>query len=63
LAKSSDSLEKRQLSKNGETGNCQRVRNILIAKEMRDCISALHCARYELFAKSSDVIENKEDDS
>jgi hypothetical protein len=41
LAKSSDSLEKRQLTENRETGNCTRVRNVLIAKEMTDLLSAL----------------------
>jgi hypothetical protein len=41
LAKSSDSLEKRQLSENRETGNCTRVRNVLIAKEMTYLLSTL----------------------
>jgi hypothetical protein len=63
LAKSSDSIEKRQLSENREAINCTRVRNVLIAKEMIGSLSALQCARCELFAKSADVIENKEDGS
>lgn len=60
LAKSSDSLEKRQFSENSEAGNCTRVRNLLITQGMIDSLSALQCERCELFVKSSDVIENKE---
>jgi hypothetical protein len=36
---------------------------VLIAKGIIDSLSALQCARSELFAKSSNVIENKEDGS
>jgi hypothetical protein len=59
LAKSSDLLEKRQLSENRETGNCTRVRKLLIMNGMVKILRALECERCELFAKSSDVIENK----
>jgi len=35
--------------------------NLLIVKDFLYLLSALECAKCELFAKSSDIIEKKED--
>jgi hypothetical protein len=59
VAKSSDLLETKTLRRNKTAKNDARVRNILIIKAMGDSLSALECAKCELFAKSSDMIENK----
>jgi hypothetical protein len=57
--KSSDLVDKKTLRENKEAMNDTRVRNLLIANEMRNPLSALECAMSKLFAKSSDVPENK----
>jgi hypothetical protein len=54
-------LDKKTLSKDKEAKNDTRVRKILIAKKMTNLVSTVECARCELFAKSSDILENKGD--
>jgi hypothetical protein len=61
LAKSSDLPEKKTLRKDKEAKNGARVRKMLIAKKMTNLVSTVECARYELFAKSPDILENKGD--
>jgi hypothetical protein len=59
LAKSSDLFETKTLRENKEATNDTRVRKVLIIKGMGGSLSALECAKSELFPKSSDMIENK----
>jgi hypothetical protein len=52
LVKSSDLPDTNTLSENKVERNDIRVRNVLIANEMSDLLSALECARCELLAMS-----------
>jgi hypothetical protein len=61
LAKSSDLPDNKTLRENKEAKNSTKVRNVLIANEMSDPLSAVECARFELIAMSSDIAENKGD--
>ena len=54
-------FETKTLRENKEVTNDTRVRKILIAKKMTNLLSTVECRRCELFAKSSDILENKGD--
>lgn len=59
--KSSDLLENTVFSENKEGENCTRVSKLLIANKMSNLVSTVECGECELFAKSSDITENKAD--
>jgi hypothetical protein len=54
-------FDKTTLRRTREVKNDTKVRNPLKTKVMIDRLSALECAKCELFAKSSDIAENKGD--
>jgi hypothetical protein len=54
-------LIRRYLVEMEKRGTTKEFCNLLIVKDFLYSLSALECAKCELFAKSSDIIEKKED--